>query len=835
MPSDWTVRAVGGAAPEHLIGVAVPATVPGSVHLDLLAAGVIPDPYLDENEAALAWIGRTDWHYETTLEWDGADTGGGTDGRGVDLVALGLDTVAVVRLNGTVVGESANMHRSHRFPVTGRLRPGANTLSVTFTGALTAAEQAAAEQGERPHVNRHPYNAVRKMACDYGWDWGPEIMTAGIWRPLYLETWQQAGIEGVRPLVEFDGDTGVVYAHVDLRWAAGTAGATDPLLLEVSVGDYVTTAQVTTAQVTTAQVATAQIPPGQAAAVAEVRVPQARRWWPRGYGDQPLYDIAVSLRDGDSVLDEWRSRIGFRTVAVDTTPDEHGTPFTLLVNDRPVFARGFNWIPGDCFPSRVTRELYAERLGQACEANANLIRVWGGGIYESEDFYELCDELGLLVWQDFLFACAAYPEEEPLLGEVIAEAREAIARLSAHPSLAVWNGGNEDVWGYHDWGWPPDLAGRSWGWRYYTEILPALLAELDPTRPYVPNSPYSFNPDLHPNDTAHGIKHIWDVWNELDYTEYRRHRPRFVAEFGFQGPPAWATLVRSVHDEPSRPDSPGMLAHQKADDGVGKLARGLTAHLPAPRTFDDWHWATSLNQARAVAAGVEHLRSLMPYCMGAVVWQLNDVWPVVSWSAVDGDGRRKPLWHALRRAFADRLLTIQPRDGGLALVTVNDSDGAWQSTVTVTRRSFEGTELARIDVDFAVPARGVATRVLPEEIVTPDMPESEVIIADTPGERALWQFEEDVAARLPEPKVACDVERTPTGYRVSVTAEAYVRDLAVLADKVAPDSEADPALVTLLPGESAAFDIRTTATVDPKAFLSPSVLRSANQLEGSPR
>ena len=816
--SDWTVRAVGGAVPEHLAGVAVPATVPGSVHLDLLAAGVIPDPYLDENEAALAWIGRTDWRYETTLEWDGSDAGGGTDGATVDLVALGLDTVAAVRLNGVVVGESANMHRSYRFPVTGLLRPGANTLSVTFTGALTAAEQAAGEQGARPHVNQHPYNAVRKMACDYGWDWGPEIMTAGIWRPLYLETWQQARIGGVRPLVEFDGDTGVVFAHVDLRWAAGTAGATDPLLLDVRVGD---------------QIITARIRPGRESAVVEVRVPRARRWWPRGYGAQPLYDVTVSLREGGSVLDEWRGRIGFRTVAVDMTPDEHGTPFTLLVNDRPVFARGFNWIPGDCFPSRVTRELYAERLEQACAANANLIRVWGGGIYESEDFYELCDALGLLVWQDFLFACAAYPEEEPLRGEVVAEAREAIARLSPHPSLAVWNGGNEDVWGYHDWGWPEELGERSWGRRYYTEILPALLAELDPTRPYVPNSPYSFHPDLHPNDTDHGIKHIWDVWNELDYTEYRRHRPRFVAEFGFQGPPAWATLVRSVHDEPLLPDSPGMLTHQKAEDGVAKLARGLAAHLPAPATFEDWHWATSLNQARAVALGVEHLRSLMPHCMGAVVWQLNDVWPVISWSAVDGDGRRKPLWHALRRAFADRLLTIQPRDGGLALVAVNDSDEAWQSTVTVTRRTFEGAELARLDLDLDVPARAAATHALPPEITTPEA--EALIVADAPSGRALWQFHEDVATRLPEPKLACDVERTATGYRVTVTAEAYVRDLTLLADKVAADAEADPALVTLLPGESAAFDVRTAAAVDPGAFLAPAVLRSANQLEGSPR
>jgi beta-mannosidase len=613
---------------------------------------------------------------------------------------------------------------------------------------------------------------------------------------------------------------------VDVCWTADAVDAADPVRLDVSVGDAHTTVRVAA---------------GCGSVVVEVRVPGARRWWPRGYGEQPLYEVAVGLGEDESVLDGWHGRIGFRTVAVDTAPDENGTPFTLLVNDRPVFARGFNWIPGDCFPTRVTRELYAERLNQACDANANLMRIWGGGIYESEDFYELCDELGLLVWQDFLFACAAYSEEEPLLAEVVAEAREAVTRLSPHPSLVLWNGGNEDVWGYHDWGWPEELDGRSWGWRYYTEVLPAVLRELDPTRPYVPNSPYSFDAARHPNESAHGIKHIWDVWNELDYSEYRRHRPRFVAEFGFQGPPAWATLARAVRDEPMLPDSDGMRSHQKAEDGAGKLARGLAGHLPAPESFEDWHWATSLNQARAVVLGVEYLRSLMPHCMGAVVWQLNDVWPVVSWSAVDGDGRCKPVWYGLRRAFADRLLTIQPRGEGLALVAVNDSDEVWRGRVTVVRRGFggfgggggvdgDGGELAHVVVDLDVPARSVSVHVLPPAVVQPEAPERELIVADTGAERALWQFREDVVARLPEPRMACDVERTATGYRVSVTAEAYVRDLTVLADKVAGDAHVDRALVTLLPGESTTFDVRTRAIVDPKAFLAPAVLRCANQL-----
>ncbi|MFD0574092.1 glycoside hydrolase family 2 protein [Kitasatospora gansuensis] len=813
----WTVHAVGGEVPAHLAGVRVPATVPGCVHLDLLAAGLIPDPHLDENEGELAWIGRVDWRYETTIDWDGPDA----DGTEVDLVALGLDTVATVELNGTVLARTRNMHRSYRLPAAHLLRSGSNVLAVTFTGALTAAEQADGDLGARPHVNRHPYNTVRKMACDYGWDWGPETTTVGIWRPIRLETWRGAGIESVRPLVEMDGDTGVVRLHVELRQARQPAG---PLRLDVSVGDLRTRAEV---------------PAGQSSTVVEVRVPHARLWWPHGYGEQPRYDVGVQLtghqnHDEEVKLDDWHGRIGFRTVALDTAPDEDGTPFTLLVNGERVFARGVNWVPGDSFPARVGRELYAARLNQARDANVNLVRVWGGGIYESEDFYELCDELGLLVWQDFLFACASYAEEEPLRGEVVEEAREAVTRLSPHPSLVLWNGGNENIWGYHDWDWQGELGGRSWGWRYYTEILPAIVADLDPTRPYLPGSPYSFDPARHPNLPDHGTMHIWDVWNQLDYTEYRRHLPRFVAEFGFQGPPTWATLTRAVHDEPMRPESPGILVHQKAEDGNGKLARGLVGHLPPPGTFADWHWATSLNQARAVAFGIEHFRSLMPLCMGAVVWQLNDVWPVISWSAVDGDGRCKPLWYALRRSFRDRLLTIQPREDGLSVVAVNDSGLPWQEEVPVRRVDFDGTVLAAATMRVDVTARSVATWTLPRSLAVPDDPAREIVVVGTGADRALWQFREDVDAKLPEPRMSARSEVIATGYRVTVTAHAYVRDLALLADRVVGDAHVDTALVTLLPGESATFDIRTGATVEPGEFLDPLVLRSANQLVTGP-
>ncbi|MDQ6774075.1 MAG: glycoside hydrolase family 2 protein [Candidatus Dormibacteraeota bacterium] len=803
----WTVRAVGGDIPAHIVGVRIPAAVPGCVHLDLLAAGLIPDPYLDDNELQVAWVGRADWRYETVFHWDGWASGGQ-----VDLVALGLDTVATVELNGNLLARTRNMHRSYRFPVAGRLRSGANDLAVTFASALNAAERASEELGPRPHANAHPYNAIRKMACNFGWDWGPDLVTAGIWRPLRLETWHRARIAAVRPLARVDGKTGRLSVHVDAQRAPGHDAE-----LRVAVD-------------VTGTLAGATLGAGQTSTMIEVAVPDVQVWWPHGYGAQPLYTVEVALSDADGHLDDRQARIGFRNVSLDTTPDEHGTRFALMVNGGPVFARGANWIPDDCFPSRIGRGRYRERLSQAREANVNLVRVWGGGIYESEDFYDICDELGLLVWQDFPFACAAYAEEEPLRSEVIAEAREAVTRLSAHASLALWNGGNENIWGYEDGGWKGPLEGRTWGWGYYTDILPAIVGALDPGRPYSPGSPYSFSAGRHPNDAAHGTVHIWDVWNQVDYSAYRDYRPRFVTEFGFQGPPAWATLTRAIHDQPLGPDSPGMRVHQKAADGDAKLARGLRAHLPATRSFADWHWATSLNQARAVALGVEHFRSLAPDCTGAVLWQLNDCWPVTSWAAIDGDGRRKPLWYALRRAFRDRLLTLQPRPGGLALIAVNDDSVPWRDVAVVTRRSFDGSVLASVTVPLDLRPRRAATAVVPRDVATAEDPASELLLAESGANRAWWYFVEDIEAALPGPDLDTRVERLEFGYGLTVTAQCLVRDLALLPDRVAPDAIVDEMLVTLLPGESAAFEVCTTALVAPAELTQPLVLRSANQL-----
>ena len=822
--TGWTVTATGGAVPAELAGRTVAATVPGCVHTDLLDAGLIPDPYLDENEAAVAWVGRTSWRYATTVTAPAAALRSSSEQ--VELVFDGLDTVCEISLNGEAIGSARNMHRSHRLGVTALLREGPNDLVVDFAAQLDAAEQASRDQVPRVHTNAHPFNAVRKMACNFGWDWGPDLVTAGIWRRVHVQRWHDARLAGLRTLVTVeraahgtrDGATGRVEVHADVvRAPAGTAAGTPdsaaPLTLRAEVAGVTGTATVDGEHVTLT-----------------LTVPDVALWWPRGYGAQPLHDLLVTLDRGDEQLDRRDRRIGFRTVALDTTPDAHGTPFTIVVNDRPILVKGANWIPDDCFPSRVDRARYERSIGQGVDAGMNLLRVWGGGLYESDDFYDVCDEQGILVWQDFLFACAAYAEEPPLADEVTAEVREVVARLSGRASLALWNGNNENLWGYVDWNWGPQLDGLTWGRGYYLDVLPRMLAELDPTRPYSPGSPWSFDEGRHPNDPSHGTMHIWDVWNTTDYTAYRSYVPRFVSEFGYQGPPTWATLNRAVHDKPMAHDSPAMLSHQKAADGDGKLNRGIEPHLDVPADVEGWHWAMSVQQARAVTYGIEHFRSWQPVCMGTIVWQLNDCWPVTSWAAVDGDGRRKPLWYAVRRAYADRLLTIQPRGDGLAVAACNDTDATWEARIALRRMTFAGAERAVSSVAFTVAPRSTAVVPLAAALVAAASTTDEVLVAETGAERAFWFFAEDRDLELTAAWKTTSAEATPDGYAVHVTADTVQRDVCLLVDKVDPDAVVDDMGVTLLPGESHTFQVRSRTSLDPSRFLDPAVLRSTNQL-----
>jgi len=794
-------------APAGLQDAQILATVPGNAVLDLLAAGLIADPYLGTNELALRWMGRCDWTYSLRFEWVpvAADQ--------LDLVFEGLDTLASVWLDGRHVGDAASMHRQWRWEVTDLLTAGQHTLEVRFEAPVTAAERLAAEHGGYPHDNvyREPFNLLRTMACSFGWDWGPQLPAAGIWRPAWIESISVARLGAVQPQVAMQGTTGQLSVTVHVE----RSGDTDRRLRVVgSIGDAI-------AETTTR--------PGLQQVRLMLDVPNVERWWPHSLGGQPRTPLRVELWDRETLLDTWERPIGFRTVELDTREDDLGARFQIVLNGQPVWVRGANWIPDDCFPARVSRERYRERILQAKAANIDLLRVWGGGTFESDDFYDLCDELGVMVWQDFPFACATYPETPEMTAMVEAEARDNITRLMVHPSLILWNGNNECVWVAETKGWDVEMGDRPWGRTWWDKDLPAMTGLTDPGRPYWPGSPTSpKSSGAPPNDPNHGTMHIWDVWNERDYEAYREHRPRFAAEFGYQGPPTWSTLVRSLGIDALAADSPELAHHQKATDGMAKLERGLTAHFPEPADFDDWLYLTQLNQARAVALGVEHLRSIRDVCSGTIVWQLNDCWPVISWSAIDGDGRRKPMWYALRRAYGDRLLTIQPTEYRLRAMLVNEAATSWSTEVHARRMSLDGRTLAEIRIPVVVGPRAMASLDLPTSVAVPRRAKDEILVIDAGLLRSVWTWLPDRDLDYPDARWEVSMAAEPTGYEVSVTARTLVRDLCLFPDRLHADAVVDDMLVTLLPAETATFHVASPPLSDPTRLSIRPVLRSVN-------
>jgi len=887
---DWTVTMVGGTgAPDGVAGRTIPATVPGQVHTDLEREGLLADPTFDRNEDAGKWVGRADWAYRRTVD---------VDAKGferVDLVCDGLDTVAELSLDGVVVGTTRNMHRRYRFDArdqTGGVGRGSKTLEVLFESPYREAGRVAAKAGSMPGPYDEPFPYIRKMASNFGWDWGLTAVTSGPWRPIAIERWSTARLREVRPLVDVEAGEGVLDAHLTVERSGlndlDQDGEDDDLVLVVTVSGE--TAEGTA----TRQRSRAQLTPKDDETVVTVRVPDVQRWWPRGYGEQALYDVVVELQTVDGeVLDRNTFRTGFRSTRIDTGADEIGKPFNVHVNGTLIDVRGVNWIPDDVIVSRVDRSRVSSRLDAAVDLNVNLVRVWGGGVYESNDFYEVCDELGLLVWQDFPFACSAYPEGEPIRSEVIAEARDNVARLSRHPSLVVWNGNNENIWLHGVDNWGDDLGDRGWGLDYYLDLLPTIVDAVDPSRFYTVASPWSGDESLFANDVDHETHHSWDVWNRLSDDHYRDSVPRFVSEFGWQAPPAWRTLRDAVRDAPLAVDSPGVVHHQKAADGMGKLARGLAPRFGSvsPHDFDEWHYLTQLQQARAIATGVEHWRTHWPRNTGVVVWQLNDLWPVSSWSAIDSAGRLKPLAHELRRLYDDVLLTIRPvtsfsasvsRTGGadrpaspasdsetagsgdlsdtLSLevpgavgvpgaeslgvspgafgnapieVAVRSTRPGLDSVVRVRRIALSGSVLAEVTLPVHLSAAGVAVVSLPESVGVVDDPTNEIVVADMDWRRAVWTPAPDKDMRWQPAQYRTSFEPVgDDGVELVVEAESLVRDLLVQPDRVAPEGTVDRGFMTLLPGERVSFRLHGVTTADIAALADAPVLWTLDRVLG---
>jgi beta-mannosidase len=666
----------------------MPAEVPGHVHDDLVRAGVIPDPFRRMNERGVQWVDETDWEYETTFAWDEAP-------GDVVLRFEGLDTIAEVYLNDESLGTSDCMFAAVEFPVTGRLKPGANVLRVVFRSARRIGRRRQEEWHDSGEDTMpRAWNVwderafVRKAQYMYGWDWGPELASCGIWKPVSLVRVPVARLTGWRHEVAFEADGSATVRFEATAERASGAGAT-PLTLKVTLDGR-----------------SAEAPVSEAGdAVVAMRVPQPRRWEPNGSGEPFLYPVGLTLLQADDVADEIVARIGFRTIELVREADDSGEGFLFRVNGRDTFMKGANWVPADSFPSRLERPEGRERvrrlLQMARESGLNMLRVWGGGLYESDDFYDLCDELGILVWQDFAYACAYYPDTGAYAEAAGREAVAAVRRLRNHPSLALWCGNNENHVAFHE-GWGGPRPPRYFGERLYHNVLPKAVAREDPARTYWPSSPFGGD---NPNSPDTGDRHNWDIWHGSgDWTRYALDRSRFVSEFGFAGScglRAW----RSVLEEGDRSaDSPAVRWHDKTRKGYDTYLGYIEAFFPRPSSLEDLVYYSQANQAEALKFGVEHYRRLKGRCWGTLFWQWNDCWPVQSWAAVDYAGDGKFLYHAARRFYAPLLVSLV-REGGQAVAwLVNDSDAAVCGRLQVSLQTWEGAVLAASEADIAAGA-----------------------------------------------------------------------------------------------------------------------------------
>ena len=677
-----------------------PASVPGDVHTALVEIGRLPPLFYSMNVETCQWVERQEWWYRTTLE----APSGKEDAEARYLLTFdGLDTLATVYLNGTEIGTHQNMFIAATFDVTEHLRLSErNTLAVRF-------EPVTESIGEREiegQWGRDPERAwVRKAQCNFGWDWAPRLVSVGIWQGVTLRRYVGARLGGVffktraiNPQVA----EATVVVEVE-RWA-------DVPDLE---------AQITLSR--GQQRLADRVPLINGRTEVAFSIPDPALWWTHDLGEPALYELEVALQAGGRSLDTRCEQVGIRSIEVDQSPDpdEPGTRFfTLVLNGVNLFAKGANWIPADSFVAQVDEARYRDLLELAVEANMNMLRVWGGGIYEKDVFYRLCDKLGILIWQDFMFACALYPDEAPFMAEVEWEAEAVVRRLRSHPCLALWCGNNENDWidDMHNWQRPgQDFPGK----RIYHELLPSIVERLDGTRLYWPSSPYGGNDH---NSAEEGDRHNWQVWHGtvfprrfgeepkrdlspagISYRHYAEDPAHFISEFGMHAAPVSETLQRNVPATALHLDTPDLLYRNK-DEPKGKGDLLMLAHTGLPSSLQEYLDFSMICQAEGLKFGIEHYRRRKFHCSGTLFWQLNDCWPGLSWSVLDYYLFPKAGYFYAKRAYARILASFKEEVDGVSLWITNDTLEDFVDTLSVLYGDFSGQQLHEEVLEVRVPA-----------------------------------------------------------------------------------------------------------------------------------
>ncbi|HEY8959492.1 beta-mannosidase [Chitinophaga sp.] len=649
-------------------GIWRPATVPGTVHTDLLAQHLIPDPFAGTNEKAVQWVDKKDWQYRKRWHIKKQELAAEV----IELEFKGLDTYADVYLNEHLILQSANMFVSHTVNVKEWLVAGDNELRILFKSPVkTDMPKFLQDSIIYPAGNDAsdiPLSIyARKAPYHYGWDWGPRLVTSGIWRPVVLRSWSKAAIRDVYwQQLQLDSTNADMQAEVTIEATVA--------------GDYtLLVTQGKTAAALAKQ--TVNLQAGTNVVKVPFSIKKPIRWWPAGMGDPYRYELQASLLSNKKVLATQSNMLGLRTIEVVNKPDSLGESFYVKVNGRPVFMKGANYIPQDNFLPRVTPGKQEKLFHDMVVSNFNMVRVWGGGVYEDDNFYRLADQHGILVWQDFMFACTLYPSDPAFLENVKLEAADNIKRLRNHPSLALWCGNNEIAVAIKNWGWQSGYAYTNTQWqslqqgydKLFKEVLPQQVATYQPGAFYFHSSPISNWGK--PEDFTKGDNHYWGVWHGMEWFEaFNTHIPRFMSEYGFQSFPSMESIRTFATKDDYDIFSNVMQAHQKSPaKGNTAIKTYMLHYYREPKDFPSFVYLSQVLQAEGMKVAIEAHRRAMPYCMGTLYWQLNDCWPGASWSGRDYDGRWKALQYYVKEAFKPRLLSNVIENGQLSTWLVTDA------------------------------------------------------------------------------------------------------------------------------------------------------------------
>ncbi|MVO09058.1 glycoside hydrolase family 2 protein [Flavobacterium sp. TP390] len=651
------------------------ATVPGTVHTDLLVNQVIADPFLETNEKEVQWIEKKDWEYKTSFTLSKSEF----HFKNIDLQFDGLDTYASVFLNDQLILEANNMFRIWKIPVRKYLLEGENTLKVVFKSAVMEEQNIAKKQSVQLPTDERVYS--RKAPYQYGWDWGPRLVTAGIWKDVKLHFWNQ-----------------VILVNCNYKQVQLDSKKAD---LEFSVAVFSEKKQVITVKVNDS-IKKVELQKGLQTIPIKYKINNPELWWCNGLGEPNLYAFKISLFADLEEIESQEMNIGLRTIELIQEQDAIGRSFYFKLNGKSVFMKGANYIPEDSFLPRVTDSVSQKRIEDAVAANMNMLRVWGGGVYASDTFYNACDKNGILVWQDFMFACAMYPGGKDFLENIKQEVIDNVTRIRNHPSLAIWCGNNEIDEAWHNWGWQKQLkyskADSTQIWKDYQkvfhELIPNTLDSLYPEKKaiYWPSSPsigWGRKESL-----LQGDAHYWGVWwGKEPFEMYERKVGRFMSEYGFQGMPNMTTFNYFTKGKSLEFDSESIKSHQKHPTGYETIKEYMQRDYIIPKTFDDYGYVSQLLQAKGVKTAIEAHRRAKPNCMGTLYWQLNDCWPVTSWSSVDYFGNWKALHYQVKQSFENLLLSVEETKEKYQVYLVNDNWQDVSGNLIVKALDFKGNIL----------------------------------------------------------------------------------------------------------------------------------------------